>query len=143
MKPKTVASDLVFVVPNATLYHFGVLTSRMHMSWTRCVCGRLKSDYRYSGDVVYNNFPWPDPDAATKAQIEAAAQGVLDARALFPTSSLADLYDPNATPAELSAAHTKLDKIVEKAYSKRKFASDADRVAFLFDRYLELNASRK
>ncbi len=138
MKADVLASDLVFVVPNATLYHFGVLTSSMHMAWTRYVCGRLKSDYRYSSSLVYNNFPWPDADAETQGKIADAAQAVLDARVEFPTSSLADLYDPVATPPALTKAHEKLDRLVERAYRKAKFDSDADRVAFLFERYLEL-----
>ena len=136
--PEILCSNLVRIVPNATLYHFGVLTSGMHMAWTRYVCGRLKSDYRYSKDVVYNNFPWPDADAETQAQIADAAQAVLDARAEFPNSSLADLYDPVATPPALVKAHEKLDRLVERAYRKAKFDSDAERVAFLFERYLEL-----
>lgn len=138
MNADVLASDLVFVVPNATLYHFGVLTSGMHMAWTRYVCGRLKSDYRYSSSLVYNNFPWPEADAETEAKIADAAQGVLDARAAFPNSSLADLYDPVATPPALIKAHEKLDRLVERAYRKPKFDSDAERVAFLFERYLEL-----
>ena len=136
--PEILCSNLVRIVPNATLYHFGVLTSSMHMAWTRYVCGRLKSDYRYSKDVVYNNFPWPVADAETQGKIADAAQAVLDARALFPNSSLADLYDPVATPPKLTKAHEKLDRLVERAYRKAKFDSDADRVAFLFERYLEL-----
>ena len=136
--PEILCSNLVRIVPNATLYHFGVLTSSMHMAWTRYVCGRLKSDYRYSKDIVYNNFPWPTADAETQAKIVDAAQGVLDARALFPNSSLADLYDPLATPPALVKAHEKLDRLVERAYRPKKFDSDAERVAFLFERYREL-----
>lgn len=136
--PENLCSNLVKILPNATLYHFGVLTSGMHMAWTRYVCGRLKSDYRYSKDIVYNNFPWPEADAETEAKIADAAQGVLDARAAFPNSSLADLYDPVATPPALIKAHEKLDRLVERAYRKPKFDSDAERVAFLFERYLEL-----
>lgn len=135
---ENLCSNLVKMLPNATLYHFGVLTSSMHMAWTRYVCGRLKSDYRYSSSLVYNNFPWPVADAETQAKIADAAQGVLDARALFPNSSLADLYDPVATPPLLVKAHEKLDRLVERAYRKPKFDSDAERVAFLFERYLEL-----
>lgn len=125
-------------MPNATLFHFGVIASAMHMAWVGYVGGRLKSDYRYSNDIVYNNFPWPDVDAETQAKIADAAQGVLDARALFPNSSLADLYDPLATPPALVKAHEKLDRLVERAYRKTKFDSDAERVAFLFERYREL-----
>ncbi|HUW68614.1 MAG TPA: DNA methyltransferase [bacterium] len=137
--PRILSSDLVFIIPGAAIYHFGILTSTMHMAWTRYVCGRLEMRYRYSKDIVYNNFPWPEPTDAQRAAIEAAAQGVLDARALFPDSSLADLYDPNTMPPELTRAHDKLDKLVEKAYGK-SFDSDAGRVAFLFERYQKLTA---
>ncbi len=137
-EPEIMSSNLVKIIPGATLYHFGILTSTMHMAWTRYVCGRLKSDYRYSKDIVYNNFPWPTPSDTQKAKIEEAAQGVLDARALFPESSLADLYDPLTMPSVLVKAHDKLDALVEKAYGKR-FDSDAGRVAFLFERYKELS----
>ncbi|WP_062428785.1 class I SAM-dependent DNA methyltransferase [Treponema endosymbiont of Eucomonympha sp.] len=130
----TISSNANLLVPNATLYEFGVITSGMHMAWMRCVCGRLKSDYRYSGTIVYNNFPWPAPADKQKATIEQAAQAVLDARALFPASSLADLYDPLTMPPELTKAHQKLDKAVEKAYG-RVFADDAERVAYLFELY--------
>jgi hypothetical protein len=111
----------------------------MHMAWTRRVCGRLKSDYRYSKDIVYNNFPWPTPTAKQRAAIETAAQAVLDARARFPQSSLADLYDPVAMPSPLAKAHQRLDKAVEKAY-RREFDDDAQRVAYLFELYQKLNA---
>lgn len=136
---KTMCSDLLKLIPGATLYHFGVLTSTMHMAWTRAVCGRLKSDYRYSNKIVYNNFPWPEATEEQQKKIAELAQGVLDARALFPDSSLADLYDPLTMPPELLAAHCKLDAAVEKAYGRR-FADDAERVAFLFGRYRELTA---
>jgi hypothetical protein len=109
------------------------------MAWMRYVCGRLEMRYRYSASIVYNNFPWPEPTDAQQAAIEAAAQGVLDARALFPDSSLAELYDPNTMPPELTRAHDKLDRLVEKAYGK-SFDSDAGRVAFLFEHYQRLTA---
>lgn len=131
---QTIVTDLNFIIPNATLYHFGMLTSTMHMAWTRAVCGRLKSDYRYSANLVYNNFPWPDTTEEQQAEIAELAQGVLDARTLYPDSSLADLYDPLTMPAELVAAHRKLDAAVEKAYG-RKFGDDAQRVAYLFEQY--------
>lgn len=104
------------------------------MARTRAVCGRLKSDYRYSAKLVYNNFPWPDTTEEQQAEIAELAQGVLDARTLYPDSSLADLYDPLTMPAELVAAHRKLDAAVEKAYG-RKFGDDAQRVAYLFEQY--------
>ena len=115
----TIASDLVFIVPDATLYHFGILTSNIHMAWMRAVCGRLKSDYRYSRDVVYNNFPWPTPTDAQRAKIEETAQAILDARALYPDASLADLYDESTMPPELRRAHQQNDKAVWAAYGKR------------------------
>ncbi|MDP1693318.1 MAG: class I SAM-dependent DNA methyltransferase [Burkholderiaceae bacterium] len=140
LQPSVFCSDLVFMLPNATLYHFGILTSTMHNAWVRTTCGRLKSDYRYSAAIVYNNFPWPDAlSDAQKAAIEAAAQAVLDVRARFPGSTLADLYDPLAMPPALLEAHHKLDAAVDAAYAtdakKRAFKTDAERVAFLFERY--------
>ena len=104
LKPEVLCSDLVFIIPDTNLYHLGVLTSNIHMAWMRAVCGRLKSDYRYSKDVVYNNFPWPTPTDAQKAKIEQTAQAILDARALYPDSSLADLYDDLTMPPELRKA---------------------------------------
>lgn len=116
MTPETLCSNLVKVIPNATLYHFGVLTSNVHNAWIRAVCGRLKSDYRYSSTVVYNNFPWPAPTAEQKAKIEQTAQAILDARALYPDASLADLYDETTMPPELRKAHQQNDKAVMVAY---------------------------
>ena len=112
----TIATNLVITIPDAQLYHFGVLTSNVHMAWMRAVCGRLKSDYRYSKDVVYNNFPWPTLTDAQKAKIEQTAQAILDARALYPDCSLADLYDEIAMPPELRKAHQQNDRAVMQAY---------------------------
>jgi hypothetical protein len=182
-KKNNISANSCHIIPDAGLYHFGILTSAMHMAWTRYVCGRLKSDYRYSKEIVYNNFPWPsepakqkeenaedrDRDARRKREdketketraariakekleektikefeknktaIEAAAQTVLDARALFPRSSLADLYDPLTMPPELVNAHLKLDKAVDRAYG-RTFDNDAQRVAYLFELYQKLS----
>ena len=111
----------------------------MHMAWMRSVCGRLEMRYCYSAFIVYNNFPWPKPTDAQRLDIETAAQGVLDARAKFPDCSLADLYNPDTMPPDLAKAHARLDRLVEKAYGKT-FESDAERVAFLFERYRELTA---
>ncbi len=116
MTPDILCSNLVKIIPNAALYHFGVLTSNVHMAWMRAVCGRLKSDYRYSKDVVYNNFPWPTPTDAQRAKIEQTAQTILDARALYPNASLADLYDETTMPVELRKAHQQNDKAVMVAY---------------------------
>jgi hypothetical protein len=134
--PETLSSNLVKIVPNTTCYDFGVLSSLMHNSWMRTVCGRLKSDYRYSAGIVYNNFPWPENPTEKQTQaIESAAQAVLDARAQFPDSSLADLYDPLTMPPVLLKAHQMLDKAVDAAYGKTSFKTEAERVAFLFELY--------
>lgn len=116
LSPDILSSDLVFIIPDATLYHLGVLTSNVHMAWMRAVCGRLKSDYRYSKDVVYNNFPWPTPTDEQKSRIEQTAQAILDARDLYPECSLADLYDEATMPPELRKAHQQNDKAVMQAY---------------------------
>ena len=139
--PDILSSNLIKILRNATLYHFAVLTSRMHMAWVRAVCGRLKSDFRYSAGIVYNNFPWPDPTPAQRRAIEAAAQRVLDARAAHPGATLADLYDPLAMPPDLTAAHAALDRSVDAAYGQRAgFPTEAQRLAFLFARYQALVA---
>ena len=133
------SSDLVFIIPNSTLYHFGVLTSNVHMAWMRAVCGRLKSDYRYSKDVVYNNFPWPTPADAQKAKIEQTAQAILDARALYPDASLADLYDETTMPPELRKAHQQNDRAVMQAYGfSVKDMTESKCVAELMKMYQEL-----
>lgn len=116
LSPEILCSNLVKIVSNATLYHFGVLTSNVHMAWMRAVSGRLKSDYRYSKDIVYNNFPWPAPTEEQKVKIEQTAQAILDARALYPDSSFADLYDELTMPVELRRAHQQNDKAVMQAY---------------------------
>jgi hypothetical protein len=110
----------------------------MHMAWTRAVCGRIKSDYRYSNTIVYNNFPWPSPTEKQKQAVTGAAQKVLDARAVYPEASLAELYNAAAILPELLKAHQKLDKAVEAAYG-RAFASDSERVAYLFELYQKLS----
>lgn len=136
MPKTTIANNLVFTVPKASLFHFGIVSSEMHMAWVRYTCGRLESRYRYSKDIVYNNYPWPrEPNDKQVQAIEAAAQGVLDARERFPQSSLADLYDPLTMPPELTRAHQALDRAVDAAYGKKTFTGDAERVAFLFDLY--------
>ena len=169
---ETIPTNQVQTIPNATLYHFGVLTSNVHMAWTRAVCGRLKSDYRYSKDIVYNNFPWPVtngagvrdrsqskrftpsgvqlPSALTvstsvchlvneneKKSVEVLAKAVLDARAKYPDSSLADLYDPLAMPPDLLKAHRALDSAVMKLYGfpVKKDFTEADCVAALMEMY--------
>ena len=135
----TIPTNLVLIIPDATLYHFGILESNVHMAWMRAVCGRLKSDYRYSKDVVYNNFPWPTPTDEQKAKIEQTAQAILDARALYPDSSLADLYDELTMPVELRRAHQDNDRAVMQAYGfDVKTMTESQCVAELFKLYQEL-----
>jgi len=142
--PKDVIlSNASFAIPGATPYHFGVLESEMHMTWMRAVCGRLKSDYRYSKDIVYNNFPWPEKiSAGDKQAIEQAAQGVLTVRKEFPNSTLADLYDPLTMPKGLLDAHHALDRAVDRAYIAPKFTTEAARLEFLFKLYKELSENK-
>ncbi|MFN8292806.1 MAG: DNA methyltransferase [Chitinophagales bacterium] len=136
MPSNIIASNLCLIIPNATIFHFGILTSEMHMAWVRNLCGRLKSDYRYSNSVVYNNFPWPEnPTEKQIKAIETAAQKVLDARLQFPNSSLADLYDPLTMPPVLIKAHNELDKAVDLAYRLQAFTTEANRMEFLFELY--------
>lgn len=138
MDPSVIASNAATIVPDATLYHFGVMTSNVHMSWMRTVAGRLKSDYRYSNSVVYNNFPWPEPTDEQRARIEQTAQGILDARALYPDASLADLYDPLTMPPELRKAHQANDLAVMRAYGMPiKETDEAACVAWLMRLYQE------
>lgn len=139
LEPPTLCSDLLQLIPGATLYHFGVLTSAMHMAWTRAICGRLKSDYRYSNKLVYNNFPWPQATEADRERISGLAQDVLRARALYPDRSLAELYAPHSMPKELLAAHRKLDAAVDDAYGQA-FTTEAERTACLFKLYDRLTA---
>ena len=136
-----IGSDLVYMIPDATLYLFGVLNSNIHMAWTRIVCGRLKSDYRY-GPVVYNNFPWPTLSEQQKQRIEQTAQEILNVRALFPDSSLADLYDPLTMPPELRRAHTANDKAVMAAYGFSTKMTEADCVAELMKLYQEMTQEK-
>ena len=134
----TIPTNLVIIIPDASLYHFGVLESNVHMSWMRTVCGRLQSDYRYSKDIVYNNFPWPDPTPEQKAKIEQTAQAILDARALYPEASLADLYDELTMPPELRKAHQANDRAVMQAYGMPiKETDEAACVAWLMRLYQE------
>jgi methylase of polypeptide subunit release factors len=136
-----IVSDKTFVVPNTTLFHFGVLTSSMHMTWMRFTCGRMKSDYSYSNTIVYNNYPWPEnPNGKQIKAIETAAQKVLDARLQFPKSSLADLYDPLTMPPVLIKAHNELDKAVDLAYRPQVFTSEANRMVFLFELFEKYTA---
>ena len=143
MDENTIASDLVFIIPDATIYQFGILTSNVHMAWMRAVCGRLKSDYRYSANVVYNNFPWPSPTDTQKTKIEQTAQAILDARTLYPDASLADLYDETTMPPELRRAHQQNDRAVMDAYGFwGKLNSESACVAELMKLYQKLTNSQ-
>ena len=141
----TICTDKLRIVPNATLYHFGILTSNVHMAWMRAICMRMKSDYSYSRDIVYNNFPWPQPTVVQKIKIEQTAQGILDARSKFPNSSLADLYDELTMPPELRKAHQENDRAVMDAYGwkvSREFTESVC-VAELFKLYQEITNLEK
>lgn len=140
LKAEVIPGDMLFMIQDSDLYHLGVLTSNVHMSWMRAVTGRLKSDYRYSNTIVYNNFPWPSPTPDQKARIEQTAQEILDARALYPDSSLADLYDPLTMPPELRAAHNRNNIAVMKAYGFPTSMSEADCVAALMKMYQSLTS---
>ena len=144
---KVLCSNKLRIMPSATLYHFGILESNVHMAWMRAICGRLKSDYDYSIKVVYNNFPWPEPTAEQKARIEQTAQAILDARALYPDSSLADLYDELTMPPELCKAHQQNDRAVMEAYGIKKgdpaYTSESACVAELMQRYQKLTAGKE
>lgn len=134
-----IVNDAVQIIPMATIYHFGILTSNVHMAWVRTVCGRIKSDYRYSKDIVYNNFPWPTPTDAQKVKIEKTAQGILDARAKYPDSSLADLYDEVLMPPELRKAHQANDRAAMEAYGFwGKLNTESECVAQLMKLYQQL-----
>ena len=140
----TIASNLVLIIPDATLYHFGVMESNVHMAWVRAVCGRLEMRYRYSNKTVYNNFPWPNPTPEQKAKIEQTAQAILDARALYPDASLADLYDELTMPPELRKAHQQNDRAVMAAYGfPIKNFTESDCVAALMQMYRDLTAAER
>jgi len=139
--PPTVPTNAARIVPNADLYDFAILTSRTHMAWMRYVGGRLKSDYRYSIGVVYNNFPWPEADDAAKDKIRPLAQAILDARAAHEGATLADLYDPLTMPPDLRKAHQALDSAIDRLYRREPFPSDRERVEHLFGLYERLTAT--
>ncbi|WP_420824413.1 type IIL restriction-modification enzyme MmeI [Thiomicrorhabdus aquaedulcis] len=141
----TITTDRNQMIPNATLYEFGILNSKMHYDWMSVVTGRLESRFNYSAKLVYNNFPWPDVTLEQTAHIEKLAQTILDARAeeftQDPNTSLADLYDPNLMPSTLRKAHQTLDKAVDKLYSSNGFKTPLERVNHLFQRYAQLSGS--
>ncbi|MDR0207493.1 MAG: methylase, partial [Bacteroidales bacterium] len=141
MPANVIASNLCLIIPNATLYEFGILASKIHMVWVKNICGRLKSDYRYSATIVYNNYPFPENSTEKQVKaIETAVQKVLDVRAQFPNSSLADLYDPLTMPLVLIKAHNELDKAVDLSYRPQPFISEANRMEFLFGLYEKYTA---
>lgn len=143
LSAKIIPGDKLFMMPGASLYELGILTSNVHMAWMRAVCGRLKSDYSYSNTIVYNNFPWPDPTDAQKAKIEQTAQAILDARALYPESSLADLYDELTMPPELRKAHQNNDRAVMQAYGMSvKDTTESSCVAELMKLYQAKTAGK-
>ena len=139
LSKRIIPGDKLFMVPSANLYTFGVLTSNVHMAWMRATCGRLEMRYSYSNTIVYNNFPWPEPTEEQRQRIEQTAQGILDARALYPDSSLADLYDELTMPVELRRAHQENDKAVMHAYGfPVKTMTESQCVAELFKMYQQL-----
>ena len=141
LKSEVIPGDKLFMIENSTLYSLGVLMSNVHMSWMRAVCGRLKSDYSYSNTIVYNNFPWPTPTDAQRAKIEQTAQAILDARALYPEASLADLYDERSMPLELVRAHQQNDRAVMEAYGLPvKTTTESSCVAHLMKLYQDLTS---
>ena len=143
LSPEIIVSAAAQFIPNATLIDFAILTSSVHMEWMRAVAGRLKSDYRYSKDIVYNNFPFASLDDKDKETLKATAQGILDARAEFGDCSLADLYNPLTMPANLRKAHEKNDQAVLKIYAVNKTATPSDIVKELFTRYGTLSKNTK
>ena len=143
MSPDVITSDSAHIIPSAGLYHFGILTSSVHNAWMRAVCGRLEMRYRYSKDIVYNNFPWPTATDADRAKIEATAQAILDARAKYPDSSLADLYDATAMPPDLRRAHSRNDAAVLRLYGLPADAPEPTIVAHLMNLYKELTAKNE
>ena len=138
VNPNTIVNGSALIVPDATLYAFGVLISNIHNAWMRVVCGRMKSDYQYSANIVYNNFPWPTPTDEQKARIEQTAQAILDARAKYPDCSLADLYDEVTMPPELRRAHQDNDRAVMAAYGFSTKMTESECVAKLFEMYQAL-----
>lgn len=138
MKPDVIVGDMVYLINDADIYMFGIMESKVHMAWMRLLCGRLKSDYRYGSTLVYNTFPWPNVSETKRKKIESTAQAILDARNIYPTSSLADLYDPDIMPVELKNSHDANDKAVMDAYGFKYDMSEAEIVAELMKMYQQL-----
>lgn len=143
MSKDVIASNAVYLIPGASIYHFGVLTSNVHMAWMRVVAGRLEMRYRYSKDIVYNNFPWPEPNEKQRAAVEYTAQQILNARAKYPDASLADLYDELTMPPDLRHAHQENDKAVMTAYGWNwRGMTESECVAELMKLYQKLSAKK-
>ena len=142
MGKENIVTNLVSIVPNATLYDFAILTSAMHMTWMRTVCGRLKSDYRYSRDLCYNTFPWPDASEEQKKAVSELADMVLNIRNMYPDKTLAEMYDPDKMPEPLAEAHHILDMAVDSLYRNTPFESDEERLQLLFKLYEKLVAAK-
>ena len=141
-KKDFIANGSTLIIPTSNLYCFGVLTSIMHMTWMKYICGRMKSDYQYSAEIVYNNYPWPmNPSNKQKEKVKELAQKVLDIRAKYPDCSLAILYNPETMPTDLVKAHDALDKAVDACYGKKSFNNEAERMEFLFNLYEQYTAS--
>ena len=133
-----IPSDSIRLINDGNIYHFGILNSIMHMAWVKYTCGRLESRFRYSKDIVYNNYPWPkEVSEKNKKNVEEKAQQILDVREGFPESSLADLYHPLTMPPKLTKAHNELDKAVDKCYRSQTFKNEASRIEYLFSLYKE------
>lgn len=142
MGKENIVTNLVSIVPNATLYDFAILTSAMHMTWMRTVCGRLKSDYRYSRDLCYNTFPWPNVSEEQKKAVSELADMVLNIRNMYPDKTLAEMYDPDKMPEPLAEAHHNLDVAVDSLYRNTPFESDEERLQLLFKLYEKLVAAK-
>ena len=149
INPDIIINGSALLIPNANLYTFGILISNVHMAWMRTVAGRMKSDYQYSANVVYNNFPWPEVTETQKDKISKTAKAIIDARALYPESSLADLYDELTMPVELRRAHQANDKAVMEAYDmtkivdgKRTWLTESETVARLFEMYEDITKTK-
>ena len=138
----TIPTNQLQTIPNASLYHFGVLNSAMHMSWMRTVCGRLKGDYRYSASIVYNTFPWPEVSEEQKKAVSELADMVLNIRNMYPDKTLAEMYDPDKMPEPLAEAHHNLDVAVDSLYRNTPFESDEERLQLLFKLYEKLVAAK-
>ena len=143
LNKEIIPGDKLFMLPSISSYNFGILTSNVHMAWMRAVCGRLEMRYSYSNTIVYNNFPWPTPTAEQQSKIEQTAQAILDVRANYPDSSLADLYDPNVMPYDLLQAHRNNDRALMAAYGFSAKMTESECVAALFNLYSELTKAKR